>query len=452
MEDDSSTLFVLAGSIAILVLLHTFFALASVAIHRSRGRILRSPVFEKVPFFHYARIILDDEDAYLLIAQIGLYFSAVLTGAFVALVSFHGPVWHLLDSVFGEDSGLYARLVVLGALAIIALVSMVSVQLVKAWAYSYPERTLCLIALPLWLIRSCCLPLVYLLELISDSIIRIIGLKPVEDSEMAISSEDIGELVEKSAEAGTIEEDEGEMLQAVVSLSDTLAREIMTPRKDVIWIHSDATLAEARECFIEAGLSRVLVVDEHLDNVKGVLIVKDLLTFLGSGTGNDSILPFVREAFTVQGTLQVDQLLKQMKARSTHFAVVMDEHGGVDGVITLEDLLEEIVGDIADEHDPEEIDDCLPTRSGDLLVDGSVLIDDLNLEYEFNFPNGEYDTIAGFVIHSIGRIPEPGELLTFGEVKIQVEDVAHNRILRLRIFDYVNGHGGNENSMHFGNS
>ena len=290
---------------------------------------------------------------------------------------------------------------------------------------------------PLFLLGKIVKPLVAILHLVSGAAVGALGLKPVEERERAVSVEELEEIVESSSEAGTIEEDESEMLQGVVRFSETLAREVMTPRNDIVFVQASASIAEARDVFVEQGMSRLLVIEGELDNVRGVLIAKDLIPLLGASDTSMSVGMFIREAFTIPCTMHIDDVLEQLKRRAVHFAVVLDEHGGVDGVLTLEDLLEEIVGDIYDEHDPpEEFAEFEMTKGGDLLIDGSSLVDDVNDEYALDLPTGEYDTIAGFIIHHLGRIPEEGELVEYNGQRIKVEVSEQNRISRLRVLDF----------------
>ncbi|MBX7145654.1 MAG: CBS domain-containing protein, partial [Oligoflexia bacterium] len=161
---------------------------------------------------------------------------------------------------------------------------------------------------------------------------------------------------------------------------------------------------------------------------------KDFISLLNQPGAKFELKRFMRRAYFVSNTKKVDRLLEEFRRDAVHFAVVLDEYGGVDGVVTLEDLIEEIVGEIFDEHDsPLEEASVVRTTSGDLLVDGSMLIDDLNINHDFDFPEGEYDTLAGFFIHSLGRIPALGEELEFKHLKLRVEEMSHNRITQVRI-------------------
>ncbi|RIL11256.1 MAG: hypothetical protein DCC75_02670, partial [Proteobacteria bacterium] len=179
---------------------------------------------------------------------------------------------------------------------------------------------------------------------------------------------------------------------------------------------------------------RVLVTGTNLDDVKGVLIAKDLLRYLGKQPQEFDMAKTIRPAYFVPSSKKVDDLLGEFKREALHFAVVLDEHGGVDGVVTLEDLIEEIVGEIFDEYDsPLEEVDVFRTKSGELLIEGSALIDDLNAAYNLDIPAGDYDTVGGFVLNLLGHVPKIGECVEHDGMLYKVEGLEQNRITQLRV-------------------
>jgi putative hemolysin len=237
-----------------------------------------------------------------------------------------------------------------------------------------------------------------------------------------------------SNKAGQIEDDESEMIRHVFTFSDTIAREVMTPRKDIIAVEETASLEEVIAMFLRERISRILVTGTDLDDVKGVLLGKDLLNLLGKPASDFHLRKFLRPVFFVPNSKKVDELLQELRQEAIHFAVVLDEHGGVDGVVTLEDLIEEIVGEIFDEYDsPIEELDVRSLTTGDLVVEGSTMIDDLNSSRGLSIPRGHYDTIAGFVIHLLGRIPKTGEQVKWENYILKVENTFQNRITSVRI-------------------
>ena len=208
----------------------------------------------------------------------------------------------------------------------------------------------------------------------------------------------------------------------------------MTPRKDIIAVPESASLSEILAIYEEDGLSRLVVFGQDLDDIKGVLLMKDLIPLMGKEVTEFKVNDYLREPLFVPDSCDLGDLLKTFRQVGNHLAIVLDEHGGVDGLVTMEDVMEEIVGEIFDEYDtPEEECEIRPAADGELLVDGGVLINDLNQDYEFSFPTGEYDTFAGFVFHVLGKIPQAGEIIDYEGVRIKVEEIEQNRIKLLRI-------------------
>jgi putative hemolysin len=377
-----------------------------------------------------AHLIASHADSYLLSTQLGGFLSALLLGGVV--------VEFLHQEVFTPGVTLGAALDVsakMAVLLVLLLVTLGTAQIAKAIAFAHPETLLCTAAVPLRLWATVTRPIVFLL---GGAVARILGFFRVEapaEREFGVSADEISEIVELSSEAGEIEEDEKEMIQGVITMSDTVVREIMTPRTDIVSVTPEMALADVVAVFVREGLSRVLVVGDDLDDVKGVLIAKDLMPLVGKVDLTFNLRSLVRPVYFVLNNKKIDELLAEFKREAVHFAVVLDEHGGVDGVVTVEDLLEEIVGDIFDEHDsPAEEADVVKTKSGDLLVDGATPIEDLNDRHGLSFPTGEYDTVAGFVIHQLGRIPAVGEILECaGGVRVRVEETAQNRVLKIRV-------------------
>ncbi len=408
--------------------------MASVAVLNSRARKLEG----EEPYCSSGKLplmlkLLENSEFVVMTVQMGMFLSAFVAG---------GLVTHILETVNlsevwnqvapGNEYLVICMGLVLSLL--VACVVVIAVQLARSYSYTHPEDTLLLLARPLWISVSIFQPCIFLLRGISRRLLTATGLKSVVDRSQAASAEEISEILEQSTEAGNIEEEEREMIEGVFEIAHTRISEVMTPRADVAAVSVDSSLEDIVDIFQQHGYSRVLVTGEVLDDVRGILLAKDLLDFVGKQVRDFDIRPLIREIYTVSAESTVDEVLSNFKRDAVQFAVVLDEHGGVDGVISFEDLVEEIVGDVFDEYDtPEDSCEVEKTKSGDLLVDGSAIIDDLNQTYRFNFPNGEYDTIAGFMIHQLGRIPGPGEELEYEGVRLKVEELAQNRITKLRI-------------------
>lgn len=416
-------------TIAFLSLLYALLCACTVAIARSSSRRIRELARDGFFCAPYARIILSRSHAALLSLQAARFFTTLACGA---------VLWQVVTALpVPASGGRWDRFIPLvymvGVVFADGVLTFFLTQTAKGWASAAPERTLCLMACPILWCAKMLRPVVRPVERGVESFLRLFGLrKPMEQSK-AVSQEEITELVERGTESGEIEMDEREMIRGVFSISDTVVREVMTPRVDVIAIGEDATLADVKQAFAKEGLSRLVVCGDTLDEVKGLLMAKDLLPLVGDPTRQEW-KQFIRPAHFVQNTIKIDHLLQELRTKGIHFAVVLDEHGGVDGIITIEDLIEEIVGDIFDEYDvPGEETGVRRTKGGDLLIDGGISIEDLNGSYNLDLPLGEYDTLAGFVIHELGRIPSVGESLDYNGMRVRIEEVDHNRVKLLRI-------------------
>jgi len=251
--------------------------------------------------------------------------------------------------------------------------------------------------------------------------------------EHAHSPDEIEMLVRQSLREGIVEEDEQAMIEGVFDLTHTVAREVMTPRPDIVSVSSDAGAMQILKVAAESGFSRLPVIADSLDEINGILVVKDLLEEVVAGEpSGKTALEFMREAVFVPATKPIDDLLAELRARKTHMAVVVDEFGGTDGIVTLEDLLEEIVGEIYDEHDVAEAG--IEVRSdGTVVLQGafsfSDLVSGLGIERAENAE--DYDTVAGYAIGALGRIPELGDRVSLGEAELEVTELAERRITSL---------------------
>jgi CBS domain containing-hemolysin-like protein len=221
------------------------------------------------------------------------------------------------------------------------------------------------------------------------------------------------------------------MMRSIVDLDETRVREIMTPRPDVIALPLTATVAEARRRAIEEGHSRIPVYRETIDEIVGVLHVRDLLRAWDEDAEGRTIEGYVREVMFVPETLSVGELLSDMRVRK-HVAIVVDEYGGVAGLVTLEDLLEEIVGDIRDEHDEEE---PLVRRAddGSWIVDAATRVSELAELFGTEFEDGDFDTVGGLVVSEAGRVPTVGESLDIHDFRFTILDADARRILSVRV-------------------
>jgi CBS domain containing-hemolysin-like protein len=233
-------------------------------------------------------------------------------------------------------------------------------------------------------------------------------------------------------EAGWIEHEEREMIEGVMDFGDTLVREIMIPRVDVVALEVNSSLDRALDVAITRGHSRIPVYEETIDNVIGILYAKDLIPVLRDGKRDTPLRDIIRPAHFVPATMKVSTLLEDLQRRRVHMAIVVDEYGGTAGIVTLEDLIEQIVGEIRDEYDTEE-PSIVEVGPHELIVDARVTIDDVADMLEVEFPETTADRIGGLVYEQLGRIPRVGDQVICGDVTITVLSIKGIRAERLHI-------------------
>ncbi|MBN1222519.1 MAG: HlyC/CorC family transporter [Candidatus Aminicenantes bacterium] len=252
------------------------------------------------------------------------------------------------------------------------------------------------------------------------------------EEERETSEEEIQAFVEEAEEEGIIEKEEGLLLKSIVEFGDTIVREIMTPRVSMVCMRRSATIETLRELVVKEMHSRIPVFQDRIDNIEGVVIAKDLLEYAGDDQKSNPIEPLIRPVYFVPESMKVAELLKEFQKRKQKMAVVVDEHGGVSGIVTMEDLMEEIVGEIQDEYDKDEIQFIKQTAS-DYIVLGVAEIEDLEEIFDIDLECDEYNTVGGFITHYLGRLPEKGEHLELKGLEVEILEVDQKRIRKLRI-------------------
>ncbi len=278
---------------------------------------------------------------------------------------------------------------------------------VKTLGTAFPDATLKMLATPLKIFSQCTYLLSASVYGLANLFLKPLGLSLKHAGRATLSLTEIKRLFSSVPSSNTeIGTDQARMIRGVVGFSETIAREVMTPRTDIIAIKVNSTLDEVVGIILDTGFSRYPVRGERVDDVLGILLARDVMPYLVEKQAKKfEVRKVMRQPYYIPGTKPIDELLNEFRKRKLHMTVVLDEHGGVDGVVTLEDIIEEIVGDIFDENDEPEYD-CIEDENGDLLIGGGVLVADINERYDLSIPEGQYDTIAGFIFTCLGQIPK----------------------------------------------
>jgi CBS domain containing-hemolysin-like protein len=247
-----------------------------------------------------------------------------------------------------------------------------------------------------------------------------------------VTEEEIKAMAEVASEEASIEEEEKELIHSIFEFGDTLVREVMVPRPDMAVAPVRATPREVLDLILRRGYSRIPVYNDTIDDIVGVVYAKDLLRHLHAGKGDVELDKIMRPAFFVPETKKVSELLRDMQKRQIHIAIVSDEYGSTAGLVTIEDLLEEIVGEIADEYDREE-PEIIQLEDGSYRVDGRMSVDDLNELLVAELPNQEWDTVAGLMYGLLGAVPTQGEQVTYHDMTFTAERVQGRRIAKILV-------------------
>jgi CBS domain containing-hemolysin-like protein len=256
--------------------------------------------------------------------------------------------------------------------------------------------------------------------------------KEDRDGEREATDEEIETFLDEAREEGIIEKGEDELLRSVVEFGDTVVREIMTPRVAMVCIRKDATIDNLKDLIIREKYSRIPVYKDRIDNVEGMVMAKDILEYADEKHKGQPIEALVRPVIFVPESMEVADLLKELQKAKQKMAVVVDEHGGVSGLVTMEDLFEEIVGEIQDEYDTEE-SQIVQNAPDDYTVSGGVEVEEMEEIFDLELAEDDFITVGGLVTHALGRLPAKGEVLDIKGLKFEILDIDQKKIKKIRI-------------------
>ncbi len=278
-----------------------------------------------------------------------------------------------------------------------------------------------------WLLR----PIVWSLSAITNTLVRLFG-GQMKHRGPFVTEEELRLLVTVGEEEGVLEEEETEMIHSIFEFADTTVREVMIPRIDMVTLESDATVDQAVDLALQGGFSRIPVYEDNIDNILGILYTKDMLRQLREGHNTLSIRDLLRPAYFVPETKKLDDLLREIRQRRVHMVIVVDEYSSVAGLVTIEDLVEEIVGDIKDEYDREE-NLFEQLNEYEYIVDAKISIDEFNELMDTDMESEDYDTVGGFLYAQLDKIPSAGDTTSYKDLTFTVLGTRGRRITKVRV-------------------
>jgi CBS domain containing-hemolysin-like protein len=406
-----------------LVLLNGFFVGAEYGLVTSRRTRIMELEHAGNKRARAVLLITKDPPRFIAAMQLGVTISSLAIGALGEQVLSHR-----------FDAFMASILAVILALLIVTYLHVVIGELVpKGIALGHPERTALVVSTPVRMFFIVFRPLIWLLQESTNVLLGLLGMEPPGSEHEAHSEAELRMLLTSSAEQGEIEHEEQEMLSKVFDFADKDVSDVMVPRPEVVAISIALPAEEALKAVLESPYTRYPIYRESLDDIVGVLHIRDLIEAMHDrGIVSVDLDSLVRPAYMVPETKDLGSLLTEFRRTNQHLAVVIDEYGSMEGIVTLEDLLEEIVGEIEDEFDlPDETVEQVDDDT--VRIDGTFPIDDFNSRFRADLPDEDYHTVAGFVFGELGRGAEPGDEVHHDGVRFHVDSVEGQRIDRLTV-------------------
>ncbi|MGQ0715638.1 MAG: hemolysin family protein [Gemmatimonadaceae bacterium] len=411
----------------LLIALNAFFVAAESALVRARRPRLEARARGGSSRAKWALRALANRTRLLAASQAGITLASLGLG------------WLLADAV-ASFAFLHGRSAagIIGVVVAVLLVTYLHIVfgqfIPRVVALAQPERIAESLATPVMVFAWLISPFTLLLARSSQPLTNRLGQTTTAQEDAMHFPGELRQLLERAEAGGAIPPEDAELIEGVFEFSEKNAREVMTPRTEIIALHADATLAETMTVIDESGLSRFPVFEDSIDSIVGIVLAKDLIPILRDAperTAPFSLRRILRPAHFIPGTREVEEVLSDFKRMKEHMAIVLDEYGGTAGIVTMEDLLEEIVGEILDEHDERE--EPAQARGGEVLVAGDLNIGELNERLGLAVPEEEFATIGGYIFGTIGRVPRVGDRVTAGGATFTVRSVDGRRAEQIAV-------------------
>ncbi len=421
------------GTVILLVLINGFFVAAEFALVSVRRTRITTLVADGNTRALWVQKAIDDPVRFIAATQLGVTLASLGLG-WVGEPALSGLLMPIIERFPVEIESAVSHSISAGlAFAIITFLLVVVGELApKSIALQNPEKTSLTVAQPIVWTERIFKPVIWLLNSSGNALLRFAGIKPASGHELVHSIDELKILVRASAVEGMVEVDAEEMLHAVFDFGDLLVRQVMIPRTEMIAVPADAMAMDILDLATQNPFTKFPVYGDDLDQILGIVHLKDLIPVLRDNESSSrSARDLMRDAIFIPETARVSSLLHFFRMRQRHITIVLDEYGGTAGIVTLEDLLDEIVGEVNDPFDHEQ--DILPLPDGSALIDGLTLIEDVNEHFNLSLIDPHYDTIAGYMLGKLERLAQVGDVVIIDGVRLRVEDLDGFRIARISI-------------------
>ena len=415
----------------LLLVANGFFVGAEFALVAARRSKIEALAEEGSTAARLALRSLQELSVMLAGAQLGITMASLGLGIVTEPLVAHA-LEAPLASLGLPEAAAHSVAVVLALTIVVFLHMVIGEMAPKNFAIAEPDRSALLFAIPFRIYATIFKPFIVFLNWLANLGVRLFGVEPVDELASAHTSGEIGFMISESAKKGLLGRFEHRLLSGAVEFGEKDAAAVMVPRTEMVAIPRSTTAAEIEQIVLESGMSRVPVYEDDIDNVIGFFHAKDLLR-IGAGQRNEPpSAKLIRQIMAVPESFHLHPLLLEMRRQRQHFALVLDEHGGTAGIVTLEDLLEELVGDIRDEYDIAETD-IEPFGPGRWVVSGTMHLADAEAKLGLNLPEGEYETIAGFLMDRLGRIPRRRDVVDFERWRLRVLSMHRRRVVQVLV-------------------
>jgi putative hemolysin len=424
-------------SLFVLIAINAFFVFAEYSLVVSRRTRIDELAEQGNTTAKVVARVMKDPDRFFAATQVGITLTSLaigvlsepafssLLGAMFNSIGIALPFLNVVSTFLGAVSGLL----------IASYFQIVLAELVpRAITLRMAERIALIVVPPMNVLATILRPFVWLLKSSSRLVLRLLGFKIDADSERVHSLEELRMLVEESERGGVLESEQSDMLDAVFTFGDTTVREVMVPRTEMTCVSAESVLQDVAHVFSTHAFNRVPVYEEDIDHVIGILHIKDLMRALLAPSRTPSIRQLMREPFFVPDTQRADELLSQLRARREYLAVVLDEYGGTAGLVTLNDLVARIIGELQDAASSE-LPDIQHTTNGSAIINGLTSIGDVNDAFALQLIDENYDTIGGYIMGRLGRIPKAGDEVTLADQQVvfRVEEMDKLRVAKVAL-------------------